>query len=1464
MTRTRLSVLLVILFVAFAAATATLLGFVSGTWQSTGSMSAERGGAASVLLPDGSVLVTGGNDANGPTASAESYSGSGFSAAAAMHSARAGHTATLLPDGRVLVTGGNNGSGATNSAEVYDPSSGSWSTLSSFMVDPRSGHSATLLDDGTVLLIGGGVSSVELFDPSSDSFSFVGSLNAARTGHGAALMKNGSVLVAGGADADGNAIASVEIFDPVSGSSSPAASLSTPRNHATATTDVDGWVVVIGGNDGSNDLGSGELYDAADNSWTVRNGGTRRSGHLAVLLPHNNNILVVGGTSAGNPLASVELYETWTDTFKATGPMSAARSGATLSDLSGDGQLLVAGGSGNASAEVYYFPTIKTDKDDYAPGTPVYMTGGGWQPGEQVALQLHEVQASGNVIDHSITPITADSFGNITYSEYAPTPESIGAHYHLTAVAQTSGLEAQTIFTDGNLNSFVVTPPVRTVLPGTHAIYTITAGFGGDSNSCTVSLTAPLPVGSGLSGAPNPLQIAGSSSDTPKTSTLDINTTGATPGTYSITVTGARGANCEGSGNLTGTVTLNVAGPAHHFTVTGFPDPVTAGTTGTFTVTARDANGNTALGYTGTVHFTSSDPQAVLPANYIFILADAGAKSFGSTILKTAGSQSITATDIGNAAITGSKTVNVTAAAPNKLAFLQQPMNAQAKDTITPAVTVQILDTFNNLTNSNNNITLTLNPAAGVLSGGGSTNASGGIATFNNLQVTNPGTGYTLIASDGAAVTNITSNSFNITQRGTTTTLTSSAAPSNQTNLGDLITFTATVVNGLTGNDTASGTVTFFDGVNPIGAPVAIAGNSGVATLTITTLAGGVHAISAQYNGDTWNSTSTSNTINHTVTADSTPPVITPVINGTLGNNGWYTSDVTVSFTVTGAQSTITSRSAACASDATTTTINTDTAGTVVTCTAASAGGTNTVNVTIKRDATAPNVSATRNPAANANGWNNTDVTVSYSCSDTTSGVNAAASDLANDVLTATGTASGTCVDNAGNSATANYSAQIDKTAPSITATPNPAANANGWNNTDVTVSYVCIDGDSGVEPAASSLTDDLLTASGTATGTCVDKAGNSASANYTAQIDKVKPVIAGSRAPLANAFGWNNVGVDVTFSCTDSGGSGIDINTVAGANVATEGANQEVTNTGTCTDKAGNVADSAKVTGINIDKTAPTITAQRDTSANANGWNKTDVASHYNASDGLSGLVGPATGNFTFTAEGAGQAHTFTVNDMAGNSASATVNGVNIDKTAPTLSPSVSPNPVVLNGSATATPGATDGLSGIDSASCPAVPTNVPGSPQSVSCTATDKAGNTNSANATYRVVFATGPCLGSPGKTILQPINFSNDSVFKQGSTVPAKFRVCDANGVSIGTGVIASFSIIASAPGPNSSVVELANPDKVVSTNNLGFRFDPTDQQWIYNINTKGMTGNYTYKFRIHLTSGEDIDFVIGLKQ
>jgi RHS repeat-associated protein len=123
----------------------------------------------------------------------------------------------------------------------------------------------------------------------------------------------------------------------------------------------------------------------------------------------------------------------------------------------------------------------------------------------------------------------------------------------------------------------------------------------------------------------------------------------------------------------------------------GFLSPTTAGAAGALTVTARDSYGNVATGYRGTVSFSSTDPQAVLPAATAFTSTDAGARSFSIT-LKTVGTQSITATDATLSSTQSNISVVASTASLLVVSGIANPIQAG-----TPAsVTVEAKDSYGN------------------------------------------------------------------------------------------------------------------------------------------------------------------------------------------------------------------------------------------------------------------------------------------------------------------------------------------------------------------------------------------------------------------------------------------------------------------------------------------------------------------------------------------------------------------------------------------------------------------------------------------------------------------------------------------------------------------------------------------------------------------------------------------------
>ncbi len=131
-----------------------------------------------------------------------------------------------------------------------------------------------------------------------------------------------------------------------------------------------------------------------------------------------------------------------------------------------------------------------------------------------------------------------------------------------------------------------------------------------------------------------------------------------------------------------------------------------------------------------------------------------------------------------------------------------------------------------------------------------------------------------------------------------------------------------------------------------------------------------------------------------------------------------------------------------------------------------------------------------------------------------------------------------------------------------------------------------------------------------------------------------------------------------------------------------------------------------------------------------------------------------------------------------------------------------------------------------------------------------------------TFAITYAPdGLCLGSPGHQVLPPLNADGSTVVKQRATIPVKFRVCDFNGVSVGTpDVVASF---ARRRIGDDSLAADDNTSPPSTTPFTAFRWDPVDQQWIFNLSTKELTAGADYSYRIRLADGSSIAFTFALR-
>ncbi len=641
----------------------------------------------------------------------------------------------------------------------------------------------------------------------------------------------------------------------------------------------------------------------------------------------------------------------------------------------------------------------------------------------------------------------------------------------------------------------------------------------------------------------------------------------------------------------------------------------------------------------------------------------------------------------------------------------------------------------------------------------------------------------------------------------------------------DPATVTLSVPTGVTASSTA---LTFTGcGTENIQYVTFSSSTPGSYTISVASVSGGKL-------GSLWNTSPAAFTLVVNPPADTTPPAITPNVSGTSGNNGWYVSNVTVSWTVTDPESSFTT------SGCDTSYVTSDTTGQTFTCTATSAGGTSSQSVTIKRDATPPTISGTAAPAP-VDGWNNTDVTVSFTCSDNLSGVASCGPNVTLSGEGAGQSATGTVVDNAGNSASATVSGiNIDKTAPVITPTVSGTSGNNGWYTSDVTVSFTCSDNLSGVVACP----DPVTLGEGenqSVSKTIEDLAGNSASVTVEdIDIDKTAPTISAAPTTPPNDNGWYKTNVTIHFTCEDalSGVASCPADITLGA---IEGNNLGAS--GTAYDKAGNSA-SASVSGIKIDKTAPTASASASPGPNANGWNNTDVTVSFSGSDSLSG-IDFCSAAVVLSSEGAGQSASGTCTDKAGNvSASATASNINIDKTAPEVTVTgVSDGATYTLGAVPAAGcSTTDALSGVATVAS----LSLTGGPVVGTFTATcsgalDYAGNSGSASVTYRVIYNWSG--------FFRPVD--NPPVMnrvKAGSAIPVKFSLSGNQGLSIfAAGYPASSAI--SCDG----LTVIDNIEETVTAGNSSLTYDPLADQYVYVWKTDRSWGGTCRQLTVTLVDG-----------
>jgi len=437
---------------------------------------------------------------------------------------------------------------------------------------------------------------------------------------------------------------------------------------------------------------------------------------------------------------------------------------------------------------------------------------------------------------------------------------------------------------------------------------------------------------------------------------------------------------------------------------------------------------------------------------------------------------------------------------------------------------------------------------------------------------------------------------------------------------------------------------------------------SGIATCTSVTYSGPDTGSGSQPGSCTDKAGNTSTVVAFPFKYDATGPAVSATAGRATDANGWYNHPVTIAWsgadTVSGIDT--------CSADTTYSGPDNASAAVPGACTD-KAGNTTSAAFTLKFDATSPSVTATPDRAPDRNGWYNHPVTISWSATDATSGVDtcsAARSYSGPDGPSAA--SAGTCSDKAGNVGSAASQIKYDETPPVVSPAPSRAPDSNGWYNHGLTIGWVGADPASGVD-TCSAPTDYNGPDNGGASvsGTCTDKAGNTApTVTFPFEFDATPPLATSAVAARApDQSGWYNHPVLITWSGTDA------LSGIAGCTSATYNGPDSGTGSasGSCADVAGNVSSSL-LFPLKFDATAPAISASPGRSPDANGWYNHAVTISWSGTDATSGLGG-CTSPLTYTGpDAASAAPSGSCTDNAGNVATRAF-PLRFDATAPAVS---------------------------------------------------------------------------------------------------------------------------------------------------------------------------------------------------
>ncbi len=492
---------------------------------------------------------------------------------------------------------------------------------------------------------------------------------------------------------------------------------------------------------------------------------TSFTGPITVALATNPGAATLSGTTTVNAVGGVATFSTLVVNRPASGyqlkATSTAASGAVGTSASFNivpgpaAQLLFTVQPSNATSGAAINPAVQVTVQDAAGNTVTTFTG-------NVTMSIGTNPVSGTL---SGTLTVAPTAGIATFNNLSI--DKAGTGYKLTATAGAASGQSNAF----NISAGAATQLVFTVQPAQTAagspiapavVVTAQDSSGNTASSFANAITIAITHNTGTAGASLSGTLAKSATNgTASFTDLSVDSAG-TGYTLSATATGLVGGFASATFNI-------VPGVATRLVFTAQPSNATAGANiaPAIVVTARDAKGNTATGFTGsvTLAFGTNVGGGTLGGT-VAVNAVAGVASFSTVNINKSGTgYTLTAA---SGALTGatSSAFNIVAGAATKLVFTNQPTNTLSAATINSSVGVQVTaqDALGNtdLTfTANVTVAFGTNAGGGTLSGTKTVAAASGVATFATLSIDKVGTGYTLAAT-ATGLSGSTSTGFNI------------------------------------------------------------------------------------------------------------------------------------------------------------------------------------------------------------------------------------------------------------------------------------------------------------------------------------------------------------------------------------------------------------------------------------------------------------------------------------------------------------------------------------------------------------------------------------------------------------------------------------------------------------------------------------------------------------------------------